>query len=106
VGSFELGYLTFRFVASNSVALLKFPDELIALPFDHLSIIVGQSAPLLLCISDQLLPVSFDLIAVYLRLGAVNASLPTAPGCSSSLPGHAPQVASALTEHSARAGRR
>jgi len=34
VGSLEFGYLTFRFVASNSVTLLKFPDELIALPLD------------------------------------------------------------------------
>jgi hypothetical protein len=35
VGSLELGYLTFRFVAGNSVAFLNFSDELVAPSFEH-----------------------------------------------------------------------
>jgi hypothetical protein len=70
MGPLGLGYLPFRFVASNSVTLLKFPDELIALPFNHLPIIVRQSTPGVLCLSDELFSVSFELIAVDLRPSA------------------------------------
>ena len=44
----ELGYLTFCFFTSNSVAFLDLSNELIALSFDDLPVIVGQSAPGLL----------------------------------------------------------
>ena len=43
----KVGYLTLRFLASNSVALLNFADELIALSFDNLPIIVSQLTPFL-----------------------------------------------------------
>jgi hypothetical protein len=44
VGRLKLGYLTLRFFASNSIALLNLPNELIALSFNDLPVIVGQSA--------------------------------------------------------------
>jgi hypothetical protein len=44
----ELGYLTFCFSTSNSVAFLDLSNELIALSFDDLPVIVGQSSPGLL----------------------------------------------------------
>jgi hypothetical protein len=41
--SLELGYLTFCLFPINSVAFLDLSNELIALPFDDLPVIVGQS---------------------------------------------------------------
>jgi actin-like ATPase involved in cell morphogenesis len=63
----ELGYLTFCFFTSNSVAFLDLSNELIALSFDDLPVIVGQSAPGLLCLSGELFPASFDLVRVHLE---------------------------------------
>jgi len=65
VGPLELTHLTFRFLASNSVMLLDLTNELVALTLDDLPVIVGQSTPLLLGLSDELLPVSLYLIAVH-----------------------------------------
>ena len=67
MGPLELGYLTFRFVASNSVAFLDFSNELITLPFDNLPVIVSQSVRLLLCLASQLLLVAFDLLGLHYR---------------------------------------
>jgi len=50
--SLELGYLTFRLFAGNSVAFLDLSNELIALSLDNFPVIVGQSAPGLLSLSD------------------------------------------------------
>jgi len=44
---------------------LDLTNELVALAFDNLPIIVGQSAPLLLGLSDELLPVPFHLVSVH-----------------------------------------
>ena len=46
VGPLEVAQLAFRFFASNSVALLDFADELVALSFDDRPIIIGKLAPL------------------------------------------------------------
>jgi hypothetical protein len=63
----ELGYLRFCFFTSNSVAFLDLSNELIALSFDDLPVIVGQSAPGFLCLSGELSPASFDLVRVHLE---------------------------------------
>jgi len=65
VSSFEVRYLTLCFFTSNSITFLHLADELIALSFDDLPIIVGQVAPFFLGLSDELLPVSFDLVGVH-----------------------------------------
>jgi hypothetical protein len=67
VSSLEVSYLTFCIFASNSVALLNFANKLIALSFNHLPIVVGQLAPLLLGFADNLLPVSLHLVCVHFR---------------------------------------
>ena len=66
VASLEIGYLTLCFFASNSIALLNSANKMIALSFDDLPIVVGQFAPLLLGLADELLPVSFHLVGVHL----------------------------------------
>jgi hypothetical protein len=65
VVSLELGYLTFCFFTSSSVAFLDLSNELIALSFDDLPVIGGQSSPSLLCLSGELYPASFDLVRVH-----------------------------------------
>jgi hypothetical protein len=46
VGSLEVSYLTLCFFAGKSIALLNGANQLIALSFDHLPVVVGQLAPL------------------------------------------------------------
>src|SRR5262245_41383820 len=45
------------FVLGNAVAFLDLPDELIAIPGNHIQLIVGELAPLLLDLALELLPV-------------------------------------------------
>jgi hypothetical protein len=80
VVSLELGYLTFCFSTSNSVAFLDLSNELIALSFDNLPVIVGQLSPGLLCLSDKLYPVSFGLISVHVCPLSAGRTRPTAFG--------------------------
>jgi hypothetical protein len=80
VVSLELGYLTFCFSTSNSVAFLNLSDELIALSFDDLPVIVGQLSPGLLCLSERLYPVSFGLISVHVCPLSAGRTRPTAFG--------------------------
>jgi len=70
--SLELGYLTFCLFPINSVAFLDLSNEPIALPFDDLPVIVGQSFPGLLCLSDELFPSSFGLVSVHLEAPATS----------------------------------
>jgi hypothetical protein len=65
VVSLKLGYLTFCFLTSNSVAFLDLSNELIALSFDDVPVSVGQASPRLLGLSDELSSVSFDLISIH-----------------------------------------
>jgi hypothetical protein len=67
VASLEVGYLAFRFLTSNPVALLNFTYELIASSFNDLPVIVGQLAPFLFGLADELFPVTFDLIGFHLE---------------------------------------
>jgi hypothetical protein len=67
VGSLELAELTFCFLTSNSITLLDLTNELIALTLEDLPVIVGQAASLFFGIPDELLPVSFHLVAVHSR---------------------------------------
>ena len=78
VSSFEVLYLPLCFFATNSIALLHLPDELIALFFDDLPIIVGQPTPFFLGLPDELFPASFDLVGVRCNLTQVRPALPTA----------------------------
>ena len=64
MGLLELSDLTFCFLASNSVTLLDFSDELIPLTLDNLPVIVGQATPLLLVFPDELLPFIWSLFIV------------------------------------------
>jgi len=70
VHSLEVGYLPFCFLARNSVALLNSADKLIALALYDLPIIVGQFAPLLLRLPDELFPVSLHLVAIHFRISS------------------------------------
>ena len=65
VGPLELAQLTSRFLAGNSVTFLDLTNELVALAFNNLLVIVGQMAPLLLGLSDELLPVSLHLVGIH-----------------------------------------
>ena len=66
----EVGYLTLRFFASNSVALLNSADELITLSFDNPPIVVSQLTPRLFGLADELLSVSLHLIGVHFSASA------------------------------------
>src|SRR5204862_204609 len=85
------------------VALLDPAFELIAPTVDHVEIIVGQLAPLLLDLAFDLLPVPFDSVPVHLespssfvgaRARATQCSNPFARGCTalrgSERPGRSP----------------
>jgi hypothetical protein len=87
--SLELGYLTFCLFASDSVAFLDPSYELITLSFDNRPVIVGQSSPGLLSLSDELFPSSFGLVSVHLEPSAKsNGAFETArKGSGSPLPG-------------------
>src|SRR6266852_4074880 len=61
----KIVYLAFRLVLGHTVAFLNLANELIALPANHLEIIVCQLAPLRLNLSDRLLPLPFDLVPVH-----------------------------------------
>src|SRR4029077_5590351 len=61
----EFPELTFRFLSGNSVPFLDLTDELIALAFNDLPVVVGQTTPLLLSLSYELRPVSLQLIAIH-----------------------------------------
>lgn len=65
MSSLELGYLTFGFFASNSITFLNLLDELIALSFNDLPIIVDRSAPLFLSLPGELFLISFELVGVH-----------------------------------------
>ena len=65
MSSLEVRYLTLCFFASNPISLLNCANKLIALSFDHLPIVVGQLAPLLLGLADELLPVSLHLVCIH-----------------------------------------
>jgi hypothetical protein len=52
VALLEVGYLTLRFFASNSVTLLNSADELVALSFDNPPIVFSQLTPLLFRLAD------------------------------------------------------
>jgi hypothetical protein len=62
VGPLKVTQLTLGVLAGNSVMLLDLSKELITFPLDDLPVIVGQPAPLLLGLSDELFPVPFDLV--------------------------------------------
>ena len=61
----EISYLTFCFFPSDSIALLNSTNQLIALSFDHLPVVICQLAPLFLGLADELLPVSLHLVCVH-----------------------------------------
>ena len=55
----------FGFFARKAVALLHFADELVPLTFDHVEVVIGKLAPLLLGLAFELVPVAFDLIPIH-----------------------------------------
>lgn len=65
MSSLKVGYLTLCFFAGNSITFPDLPDQLIALSFDDLPIIVGQLALFFLGLSGELFPVSFELVGVH-----------------------------------------
>src|ERR1700760_4096019 len=55
-------------VLGEAVALLQFAFELFAAAFDHVEIVIGEFAPLLLGLALDLLPVTFDLVPIHRHL--------------------------------------
>src|SRR5580658_3802916 len=64
----ELVRLLFGDVLGGAVSLLKLADKLLSPSIDHVEIIVGQLAPLLLHPPFVLLPLTFHLIPIHLFL--------------------------------------
>jgi len=60
--------LPLGFIPMYAVTLLDPADELGALAFDQIEIVIGELAPLLLHFAFHLLPVSFNSIPVHRRL--------------------------------------
>src|SRR5690606_2858641 len=60
-----LVYFASRLVPRFAVAFLDLPSELLALAFHHVKIVVSEFAPLLLGLTGQLLPVTFDFVPVH-----------------------------------------
>ena len=57
--------LFFSLILRIAVTLLNFTDQLIAFPFDHRHIIVGQFAPLLFHFAFKLFPVAADFVFIH-----------------------------------------
>src|SRR5208337_1002277 len=53
------------FILPVPVALLKPPGQLCPLAFDHIQIVIGELAPLLLHLALELLPVTFHAIPIH-----------------------------------------
>src|SRR3979409_1369375 len=61
----DLIHLTSGILLRDSVAFLDLADQLIALPGDHLQVVVGQPSPLFFGLAPGLFPFSFDLIPIH-----------------------------------------
>ena len=79
VSPLELIKLTLSFLSGNPIPLLNLTNELVPLPLDNGPVIVGQTTPLFLGPSNELLPVSLNLVAVHGSKVSVfvNLALPT-----------------------------
>src|SRR5258708_40351675 len=55
-------------ILGKTVALLQLAFELLASAFDHVEIVVGEFAPLLLRRTLELLPVALDPVPIHRRL--------------------------------------
>ena len=64
----EFVRLLLRDFPGDSVMLLDFPDELLALPVDHVEIIVREPALLLFHLTLRLFPLPLHLVPVHLSL--------------------------------------
>src|SRR5690242_17701326 len=62
---FEFGDLALRFVLRDAIRLLQLAGELVALAGDGVEAVVGETAPLLLDLALELLPVAFNSIPVH-----------------------------------------
>src|SRR5512140_1285798 len=60
--------LAFRFVLGEPMAFLDAPEQLVALAGDHVQVVVGELAPLLLELSLDLFPIAIDTVLVHLNL--------------------------------------
>src|SRR5262245_22148759 len=66
IHAFEPGVdLALGIVLGNAVALLKPARKLGALALDHIEVVVGELAPLLLNLAFELFPVAFDAIPIH-----------------------------------------
>jgi hypothetical protein len=57
--------LALGLVLRNAIALLETAGELLALALDHVEVVIGELAPLLLNLAFELLPVSFNAIPIH-----------------------------------------
>src|ERR1700730_13384528 len=57
--------LAFRLVLRNAIMLLQTAGELLALALDHIEVVVGELAPLLLSLAFELFPVAFNTIPIH-----------------------------------------
>jgi len=58
--------LSLSFRGRDSVSFLNPPDQLVLFSGDGLPVVVREFSPALLCRSDKLLPLAFDLIPIHL----------------------------------------
>src|SRR5262249_9421182 len=66
--------LPLSLVLGNTVSLLKSADQLVALSFDLIDIIVSQLAPFLTNLTLELLPVTFNPIPIHYSTPVVDCS--------------------------------
>src|ERR1700752_1018604 len=62
---FEGADLPLGFILREAVLLLQLAHELILPAADHVDVVIGQLAPLLLHLALQLLPIAFDAVPVH-----------------------------------------
>ena len=65
VAALESVDLALGLVLGDTVALLDASKQLVALAGDHVQVVVGELAPLLLDLALDLLPISFDTVFVH-----------------------------------------
>jgi len=59
------GKLFLHFVLGDAVQLLDFSGQVVAFARNHVKLIVGKLAPLLLDVTLELFPITFDAIPVH-----------------------------------------
>jgi hypothetical protein len=62
---FKFAHLALGFIARDSISFLHSAQQLIALAFNAIQIVVREFSPLLLNLAAELLPLAFDSVPVH-----------------------------------------